>query len=72
MALYQAEEQLSPDELEISILRIEIATKIERLRSELQHIAGEDALEQFDCKRLAIRFIATVAALKARFLIMLS
>eukprot|EP00291_Cryptomonas_curvata_P028949 CAMPEP_0172213412 /NCGR_PEP_ID=MMETSP1050-20130122/37578_1 /TAXON_ID=233186 /ORGANISM="Cryptomonas curvata, Strain CCAP979/52" /LENGTH=610 /DNA_ID=CAMNT_0012894241 /DNA_START=380 /DNA_END=2212 /DNA_ORIENTATION=+ len=48
VALYQAEEHLPPDEPEDSKLKVEFRTQIERLRSKLQQIAGDDALREFD------------------------
>jgi hypothetical protein len=52
IALYQAEQQLPPDEPEDSKLRIEFRVQTERLRSKLQQIAGVGALAEFDqnCK----------------------
>ena len=53
IALYQAEDHLPPDEPDDSKLKVEFRTQIERLRSKLQQIAGEDALKKFDEDRLS-------------------
>jgi hypothetical protein len=52
VALYQAEQHLPPDEPEDSKLKIEFRTQIARLRSKLQQIAGQEALDKFDEDRL--------------------
>ena len=57
IALYQAEEHLPPDEPEDSKLKVEFRTQIERLRSKLQQISGQDALAQFDANRAAGRIV---------------
>ena len=53
VALYQAQERLPPDEPDDSKLSIEFRTQIERLRTKLRQIAGEDALSQLDGQRRA-------------------
>mmetsp|Transcript_4190 Transcript_4190/g.11969 ORF Transcript_4190/g.11969 Transcript_4190/m.11969 type:complete len:567 (-) Transcript_4190:25-1725(-) len=64
IALYQAENQLPPDEPEDSRLKVEFCTQIERLRGKLVQIAGADALRRFDDERLQGR--AGDAAAKSR------
>ena len=51
IALYQAEAQLPLDEPEDSPLRGEFRTQIERLRSKLLQISGEEAVRVFDANR---------------------
>ena len=50
-ALYIAEQHLPPDEPEDSKLKIELRTRIERLRYKLQQICGVDALNEIDEQR---------------------
>lgn len=51
IALYQAESHLPLDEPDDSKLKIEFKTQIERLRSKLSQIGGQDALKLFDEQR---------------------
>ena len=51
-ALFDAEEHLPPDEPEDSKLKIEFREQITRLRSKLQQIAGQEALDKYDEDRL--------------------
>jgi hypothetical protein len=54
IALYNAQQQLPPNEPEDSKLAVEFRTQIERLRGKLQQIAGAAALAEFDASRAAV------------------
>lgn len=54
MALYRAEHQVSPNEPEDSHVRIDFHTQIQRLRSKLLQIGGQEVLDKFDQERTSV------------------